>query len=139
MKRREAREITFCLIFEKDFMPEASCSEIYSSALDYFENSEIEKEEYIFSTFNGVFENIGEIDSLISSSSANWKSERISRVSKAILRLATYEIKYVDDIPVKIAVNEAVELAKKYDDEKAFTFINGVLAKIALTVPNKDE
>ena len=139
MKRREAREIAFCLIFEKDFMPEMTCSEIYSTALVYFENKEIEKEPYIFETFNGVYSNLEDIDSLIDSSSANWKSERISRVSKAILRLATYEIKYVEDIPVKIAVNEAVELAKKYDDEKAFSFINGVLAKIALTVPEKNE
>ena len=139
MKRREAREIAFCLIFEKDFMHDVSCSEIYSTALTYFDNTEIEKEPYIINTFNGVYSNLEDIDTLIDTSSANWKSERISRVSKAILRLATYEIKYVDDIPVKIAVNEAVELAKKYDDEKAFSFINGVLAKIALTVPEKND
>ena len=139
MKRREAREIAFCLIFEKDFMKELSCKQIYDSALLYFEGKGIENEPYIFSTFNGVCENLQEIDALIDSSSANWESERISRVSKAILRLAVYEIKYVEDIPVKIAVNEAVEIAKKYDDEKAFSFINGVLAKVAVEVGSKDE
>jgi transcription antitermination factor NusB len=71
-----------------------------------------------------------DIDALIEMASSNWASDRISRVSKALLRLAVYELKYAEDIPVKIAVNEAVELAKKYDDEKAFSFINGVLAKV---------
>ena len=130
MKRREAREIVFCLIFEKDFNKDVSCKELYNTALSYFDNSDIENEPYIFSTFNGVFENIDDIDSIISDSSANWESDRISRVSKAILRLAVYEVKYAADIPSKIAANEAVELAKKFDEDKAFSFINGVLAKV---------
>lgn len=139
MKRREAREIAFCLIFQKDFSKESSCEEIFEDALTYFDNDDIKNEPYIISTFKGVYDNIEDIDTLIADSSSNWDSERISRVSKAILRLATYEIKYVEDIPTKIAVNEAVEIAKKYDDEKAFSFINGVLAKIAVTVGKKDE
>ena len=139
MKRREAREIAFCLIFEKDFANELSCKEIYDNALSFFETDEIEKEPYIFSTFSGVYENIEDIDSLITDASANWEKDRISRVSKAILRLAVYELKYVEDIPVKIAVNEAVEIAKKYDDDKAYSFVNGVLAKIAVAVGCKDE
>lgn len=134
MKRREAREIAFCLIFEKDFMNELSCKEIYNTALTYFDAEAIENEPYIYSTFCGVYDNIDDIDSLISDASANWEKERISRVSKAILRLAVYEIKYVPDIPVKIAVNEAVEIAKKYDDDKAYSFVNGVLAKVAVNV-----
>ena len=139
MKRREAREIAFCLIFEKDFSKESTCKDIFNTALSYFENDEVAKDTYIFSTFSGVYENIDDIDALINESSSNWDKERISRVSRAILRLATFEIKYVDDIPVKITVNEAVELAKKYDDDKAFSFINGVLAKIALTLGSEDE
>ncbi len=139
MKRREARETAFCLIFEKDFMKELSCKEIYNSALMYFDADALEAEPYIYSTFSGVFEYIEDIDSLIASASANWNSERISRVSRAILRLAIYELKYVEDIPVKIAVNEAVEIAKKYDDEKAFSFINGVLAKIAVEVGKEND
>lgn len=139
MKRREAREITFCLIFEKDFRNDASCLEVLDSAVKYFETDDIINDKYIVSTFNGVFNNIELIDNLIAEASSNWETERISRVSKAILRLATYELKFSDDIPVKIAVNEAVELSKKYDEEKAFSFVNGVLAKIALTVDKKDE
>lgn len=138
MKRREAREITFCLIFEKDFRKDTTCSEIINSAAEYFTTDEIKKEPYVSNTFNGVFENIEEIDALIKDASSNWDSERISRVSKAILRLAVYEVKFVPDIPIKIAVNEAVELSKKYDEDKAFSFVNGVLAKIALSV-DKDE
>ena len=139
MKRREAREIAFCLIFEKDFMKDMSCTDVYNNALIYLDYNEIDSEPYILSTFKGVYENIEDIDTLINNSSSNWESDRISRVSKAILRLATYELKYAEDIPVKIAVNEAVELAKKFDDEKAFSFINGVLAKIAREVGDKDE
>ena len=139
MKRRQAREIAFCLIFQKDFSKESSCEEVFEDALTYFDSDDIKNEPYIISTFKGVYENIDDIDALIAFSSSNWDSDRISRVSKAILRLAAYEIKYVDDIPTKIAVNEAVEIAKKYDDEKAFSFINGVLAKIAVKVGKKDE
>lgn len=139
MKRREARELAFCLIFEKDFMKEVSCKEIYNSALNLFDNEGVEDEPYIYSTFSGVYDNIEEIDSLINEASSNWDKERISRVSRAILRLAVYEMKYAEDIPLKIAVNEAVEIAKKFDDEKAFSFINGVLAKIAVVTGTKDE
>lgn len=139
MKRREAREIAFCLIFEKDFAKDSSCKEIYNAALTLFDTDEIEKEPYIFSTFSGVYDHIEDIDNLITDASMNWEKERISRVSRAILRLAVYELKYVDDIPVKIAVNEAVEIAKKYDDEKAYSFVNGVLAKIAAAVGCSDD
>ena len=120
-------------------MMEASCKEIYNNALSYFDKDAIESEPYIFSTFSGVFENIERIDSMIDSASANWEANRISRVSRAVLRLAVYELMYADDIPVRIAVNEAVEIAKKYDDEKAFSFINGVLAKIVKDADLKDE
>lgn len=139
MKRREARELVFCLVFEKDFMKDVSCKEIYNTALSLFDKEGIEDDPYIFPSFCGVYEHIEEIDSLINEASSNWDKERISRVSRAILRLAIYEIMYIDDIPLKIAVNEAVELAKKFDDEKAFSFINGVLAKVAVITGTKDE
>lgn len=139
MKRREARELAFCLVFEKDFMKDVSCKEIYNTAIDLFDKEGISEDSYIFPTFSGVYEHIEEIDDLINEASSNWDKERISRVSRAILRLAVYEIKYTEDIPLKIAVNEAVELAKKFDDEKAFSFINGVLAKVAVVTGTKDE
>ena len=139
MKRREAREIAFYLTFEKDFMKEDSCKDIYDKAIVCLDKPEISDDPYIYSTFVGVFNHLEEIDSMIEEASANWETERISRVSKAIIRLAAYEIIYVPDIPVKIAVNEAVEISKKFDDEKAFSFINGVLAKIALKADKTDE
>ncbi len=139
MKRREARETVFCLIFEKGFLSEVPCNEIYDNALSYFDSDAIEKEPYVKNTFYSVFEHIEEIDALIDSSLANWDKDRISRVSRAILRLAVYEIKYAADIPTRIAVNEAVEIAKKYDDDKAFSFINGVLAKVIVVLGCNDE
>lgn len=133
MKRRLAREIAFCLVFEKDFMKELDCKTIYNTALQYFDNDEIDSEPYIWSTFAGVFDKVEVIDEQIALFSEKWESDRISRVSRAILRLAIYEVLFAEDVPAKIAANEAVELAKKYDDDKAFSFINGVLAKVIST------
>ena len=77
-----------------------------------------------------MYDRVDELDAEINEASQNWDSDRISRVSRAILRLALYEIRYEDDIPTKISVNEAIELAKTYDDEKAFSFVNGVLGRL---------
>ena len=75
--------------------------------------------------------NLGEIDKKIDEVSTEWKVERISCVSLAVLRLATYEIVFCEDIPSVVAVNEAVSLAKKYDGEEAAPFVNGILGKIS--------
>ena len=86
---------------------------------------------YIVSAANGIFEKKEDLDSKISENlKTGWKIERLSKVSIAIMRLALYEIMYMDDIPDNVSVNEAVELAKKYDVEEAPSFINGVLSSI---------
>ncbi len=131
MKRRDAREAVFALIFDKDFNPDITCREVLDSAV---ENGHIEgwdDDPYVSRVFFGVYENLEELDAEIDKASLRWESDRISRVSRAILRLALYEIKNEEDVPTRIAVNEAVELAKKFDDEKAFSFINGILGAIA--------
>ncbi len=126
MTRREAREALFKLIYERPFHSGESVSEtaereIREMGLD---------DPYITDGFSGTFENIDEIDSLISESAIGWKLGRLSRVSHAIMRLACYEMIYTD-LPVRIAINEAVELAKKYDHDQSPSFINGILNSIA--------
>ncbi|MBP5153914.1 MAG: transcription antitermination factor NusB [Lachnospiraceae bacterium] len=73
----------------------------------------------------------GVLDEMINSASANWKTSRMSRVDLSILRLAVYEARFDDDIPLKVAINEAVELAKKYGGEESPSFINAILGKLA--------
>ena len=85
-----------------------------------------------------VFDNLEEIDALISSRAIGWKTSRMTKLSLSIMRLATYEMRYCDDIPFTVSINEAVELSKKFDDEKAPAFINGVLNGIAEELGLKD-
>lgn len=74
---------------------------------------------------------MAELDALIDEKSTGWKTNRMAKVDLAIIRLAVYEIKFEDDIPTKVSINEAVELAKKYGADESAAFVNGVLAKFA--------
>lgn len=74
---------------------------------------------------------MAELDALIDEKSTGWKTNRMAKVDLAIIRLAVYEIKFEDDIPTKVSINEAVELAKKYGADESGVFVNGVLAKFA--------
>ena len=87
---------------------------------------------YIKSVVYGVMDKYDELIEIIGENlAAGWKPERISKVARAVLLLAIYEIKYVEDVPEKVAINEALELAKKFEDEKAPAFVNGILNAIA--------
>ena len=81
----------------------------------------------IQTVFEGVQVSLAELDELIGKYSEGWASDRISKTSLSILRLSVYEMKNLDDVPVNVSINEAVELAKKYDDDAAPAFINGIL------------
>ena len=131
MKRRDARQAVFALVFDKDFNPEVSCKEVLDNVIECGLIENYDGDEYIQRVFFGVFDKLDELDDDINRAALGWNADRISRVSRAILRLALYEIRYEEDIPTKIAVNEAVEIAKIYDDEKAFSFINGILGALA--------
>ena len=87
--------------------------------------------------FFGVSENKRIIDELISESAVGWKTERISPVSGAVIRLAVYEMMFMEDIPARVSINEGIELSKKYDDEKAYAFVNGVLNAAAIALDKK--
>ncbi|MFR6065661.1 MAG: transcription antitermination factor NusB [Eubacterium sp.] len=123
MNRSEMREQAFVLLFEKEFFSELTCNDIEEI---YSENFS-ELSDYAKKAFEETSARIDELDELIKKYLKGWKLERIPKVNISILRLALYEIIYEDGVPGKVAVNEAVELAKKYSGEDDYMFINGVL------------
>lgn len=123
MNRSEMREQAFVLLFEKEFFSELTCNDIEEI---YSENFS-ELSDYAKKAFEETSARIDELDELIKKYLKGWKLERIPKVNISILRLALYEIIYENGVPGKVAVNEAVELAKKYSGEDDYMFINGVL------------
>ena len=128
MTRREAREQAFIILFEKIFDNDATISEIVATAK---EAELIKINSFAENTLKAVEENFSAIDEVIETNTQDWTIARLPKVSLAILRLAVAEIKYVDDVPNGVAVNEAVELAKKYGTNEDASFINGILGTIA--------
>ncbi len=124
IKRREAREEVFRLLFETEFHAEMTPQEIYDLAQ---EDRDFEDDKYIRRTYFGVREKLGEIDAMIARHANGWRTDRIAPVSRNILRLCVYEMQWGRDVPMVVAVNEAIELDKKFDDPKAKAFVNGVL------------
>jgi len=126
MTRKMAREEAFILIFEKAFN-NSSVEEILEIAAEV---RDLTPDDYIKSVFFGVFENKEEIDAIISENAVGWKIERISKTALSVLRLSIFEIKYIEDIPNAVSVNEAVELCKKYATKEDASFVNGILSTV---------
>lgn len=130
MTRRKLREKIFSILFRVEFNSVDEMQEQIEYSLSNIENIEPEDEEYIINKTNKIIGLIDDIDAEISKISDGWKFERIGKAELAILRLAIYEMLYDDDVPYKVAINEAVELSKIYCNEDAKGFINGLLAKV---------
>lgn len=135
MTRREAREQAFTLIFEKEFHPELTPEELLA---DVAEERGVKKEGYTKDLFFGVEEKKTELDEWISGHSTAWKVNRISKVALSTLRLCVYEMRFVDTVSYAVAINEAVELAKKYEGKEGAAFVNGVLGGIAKRYPEAE-
>ena len=151
MTRSELREHLFRMLFRKEFHNRTDLEgqvtlyleslHLPIEGLDNLDDTEEvtfvlkepeEKEiQYLKDKFNKIIEHIDEIDQIIEGVSAGWKLNRMGKIDLTILRLATFEIKFDDDIPTGVAINEAVELAKKFGEDQSSSFINGVLAKVA--------
>lgn len=129
MNRSLSRELVFKFLYELECQKENNVEQMQL----YIENNEITDKntvEYLEKVVKGIDEHSSEITSLISKNlKKDWDLDRISKVNLAILKLAIYEIKYMD-LPYKVGINEAVELAKKYGDDSAKVFVNGVLASV---------
>lgn len=134
MRRSEVREVLFKLLFRAEFNDVSEMPE----QMQFFFNVDAEDEgisdkdrEYIIARENSILEKLPEIDKAISEKATGWTIDRFGKVDLAIVRLAVFEIMFDDDIPVGVAINEAVELAKKYGRDESSGFVNGVLAKFA--------
>ncbi len=128
MTRHESRELAFILIFEKDFQEDVTIIELIENALElelFPENSFAEN------LARKTYENLEKIDSEINDNLVGWSAKRISRVSRAVLRLAVCELLFSEDMPVGVAINEAVEIAKKYGSAEDASYVNGVLGSVA--------
>lgn len=132
MSRRELREQIFKFVFRVEFH---AMEEMTEQEKLFFEDYELELSEkdaeYISQKSNAILQKLDEIDEMINSRAKGWKTERMSKVDLSILRVAVYEIMFDDSVPTTVAINEAVEIAKKYGQEESSGFINGVLAKFA--------
>lgn len=127
MTRKQAREEAFILIFEKVFNDE-SVEEILELANEV---RDLKADNYIKTVFGGVYENLETLDDTISQNAVGWSIERISKTALCVLRLSLFEIKFMDDIPVSVSINEAVELCKKYATKDDASFVNGILSTVA--------
>ena len=129
ISRSAARETAFVLLFEYIIKGNESASEIWENAVELPTLKDV---PYTKDAYFGCVENKEKIDALVEKCLVGWKKERLSYVSRAILALAVYEMMFVEDVPYKVAINEAIELSKRYDEESAHTFINGVLNAAAV-------
>lgn len=128
MTRSEAREQAFIVLFEKIFDDESTVWQIVDSAK---EAELIKINNFAETLLRSVDENAECIDGIIAEFSKGWTIERLPKVSLAILRLAISEMKFVDDVPTGVSVNEAVELTKKYGTADDASYVNGVLGAVA--------
>jgi len=136
MTRKNARKAAFELLFESGFRNDEKAIDIFDISS---ENRELEEDIYLRGIFFGVLEHLEDIDAAIGKHSRGWKPERISRVSRTVLRIAVYEMLYIDDIPARVSINEALDLCREFDEDKARPFVNGVLNAVMETLPESKE
>ncbi len=136
IKRKEAREMLVGLLFETEFKLDENNIEIYAIST---QNREIPDDDYIKRAYFGVCENKEKIDELIGSHSHGWKTHRLTRLSRSVMRVAVYEMLFEESIPHSVSINEALELTKKFDDPKARAFVNGVLNSVKETLEKDKE
>lgn len=130
MKRQKSREKAMELLFSMELSKNSYEETLENFIEDYEMDLNIIDIDYIKNIIKVVTDNLEVIDEKIVGSLVNWKLDRISKVNLTILRLAVAEMMFVEDVPGSVAINEAVELTKKYSDEKSSSFVNGVLDKV---------
>lgn len=132
MGRRELREQIFKLLFRVEFNEKEDMPEQEKLFFEEEENVASEKDEqYILKKYGDIVTKLEQIDEMINEQAQGWETGRMGKVDLTLIRLAVYEIKFDDDIPTGVAINEAVELAKKFGQDNSPAFVNGVLAKFA--------
>jgi N utilization substance protein B len=138
------------MIYQLPFHKPDYFQEVIESYVDVAEELNDECQEFRFARLsddekrfmlyevNGVIENMSEIDALIAGNAKKWTFDRLARVDLAIMRLAVFELLKANDVPVRVSINEAVELCKQFGDEGSYAYVNGVLGKIAFITRGED-
>ncbi|MBD5096748.1 MAG: transcription antitermination factor NusB [Lachnospiraceae bacterium] len=130
MTRRKQRENIFRILFKLEFNSVDEMEEQIGYSIDGLGELADDDRDYIVNKTKKIIDCVGELDKTISEVSSKWNIERIGKAELAILRLAVYEMKYDEDVPFRVAINEAVELAKIYCNDDAKSFVNALLAKV---------
>ncbi|MCR4430714.1 MAG: transcription antitermination factor NusB [Tepidanaerobacteraceae bacterium] len=127
LSRRKAREMAFKMLYA---IHEGGNSIDEAAEIVLSKNLDKEQYDFVFKEVRGTIDNINVIDNIIQKYSSAWSLDRISSTDRNILRLAIYEILFCDDIPNSVSINEAVDMSKKYCDEKSYKYINGLLGRV---------
>ena len=136
-KRTQARELTLQILYHHDLNPESA-----ENLLEpFWEVNPVlpEVREYAERLVKGTLLHLSEIDALLSKYAEHWELHRMAAVDRNILRFSTYELLYLEEIPPKVVINEAVNIAKKYSEEQSGKFVNGILDKINHSEPRRKE
>ena len=131
MSRRQLREQIFKLLFRVEFNALEDMPEQKELFFEETEDVSEKDQNYIDEKYGKIMENLSAIDEQINGKASGWTTERMGKVELTILRLAVYEILHDETVPSSVAINEAVELAKKFGQDESPAFVNGVLAKFA--------
>lgn len=132
MGRREQREQIFKLLFRVEFNKKEEMPEQLQLFFEGAEKPVSEEDQlYISGKYEKIMDKLPQIDGLLNEKAQKWSTDRMGKVELTILRLAVYEIRYDEDIPTSVAINEAVELAKKFGQKESGSFVNGILARFA--------
>lgn len=131
MTRRQLRENVFKMLFRVEFHDEKEMPEQLILFEDEVEPISEDEKIYMTNKYKDIYAHIEELDAAINEASKGWKTTRMGKVDLTLIRLAVYEIRFEEEIPVKVSINEAIELAKKYGTDDSPAFVNGILAKFA--------
>ena len=131
MGRREIREQIFNMLFRVEFYAQEDLTEQYELFAEDLPEIRPADLEYIENKIKKIEEVLEDIDTAVNAVAEKWKTSRMGKVELTVIRLAVYEMRYEEDIPVSVAINEAVELAKKFGGDESSRFVNGILAKLA--------
>ena len=131
MTRRQLRENVFKMLFRVEFHDDKELPEQLILFEDELEPISEDEKIYMTNKYKDIYAHIEELDAAINEVSKGWKTLRMGKVDLTLIRLAVYEIRFEEEIPVKVSINEAVELAKKYGTDDSPAFVNGILAKFA--------
>ncbi len=131
MVRRELREHIFKVLFQIEFIDIEDMEEHLLLYFEYLKDASEEEKQQIKNKFEAIALKKTEIDNILNEKITGWKTTRMNKVDLTILRLAVYEMLWDEEVPTGVAINEAVELAKKFSSEEGPSFVNGVLAKLA--------